>query len=595
MKNIVSKLLLTGLVCSCFASCSNESIEDMGGKKVEDFKGLTQFSAEGPATRTAGKYVANTSVESGHVKFWWTVGDKIWVNTTSGTDFEKNDKDDISAQTETSNFYFTKNLTAESYKVKYTGTVSDNSNEVVFAKKQQQNAPNNADLIGKYGDCGIATATKKSNLKYTFDLSHKAGYLVLTPYSSVHKFDTSVGVRAVYVRANENLTGTYTMDDAGNLTKTAAVDGGKEIVWYYKQDVDGYDKIGKEIEKDFLKIPYASKPDAATNGIIIVLPPGEYTNLSVEYLLVDVLSGCKGYYKKSYKGKVKVEAGKPHNIAEDIKLYEYDKNQYYTWDAAEGQYFWKGNEDKQILIPGDLGYFLTREEGFPDPTSTTDPRAYNRSKGGATTVEGNAANRTAANAMNVNEALWLAQKGEPMWDKTKLFTITYPGEKCHLYNGGVWFKTLKKIATDVSKSVEDLKTAAPNGLDYRTKTVSNDPMSFTNVTKFGRPAKANTNADYMFLPCTGSYNFVHDRGTLSREIPSPFFGQLGGFWTSSSEAGGANKLSNAYTLQFTCTQDDDTKELSDFKVGVLRGIKYEGYPILFDNMGVSGPGKFRIK
>lgn len=268
MKNIVSKLLVTGLVCACFASCSTESIEEVGGKKAEDYKGMTCFSDEGPATRTAGKYVAQSSTEPAHVAFLWTQGDKIWVNTTGGTTFEKNDKDDISGQVAASNFYFTKNLTAESYKVRYTGTVSDKADEVVFAAKQKQTAPNAADLIGQYGDCGIATATKNANQQYSFNLAHKAGYLVLTPYSSVHNFASSVGVRAVYVTANEGLTGTYTMAADGKLTKKT--EEGKQIVWYYQQDVAGHDNIDEEDGKPCLPIPATS--DASKNGIIIVLP-----------------------------------------------------------------------------------------------------------------------------------------------------------------------------------------------------------------------------------------------------------------------------------------------------------------------------------
>lgn len=592
MKNITSKFLFTGLACSLLLACSNDSIEETGGKQTKETAGMTQFSAAGPATRTAAKYDPNTSEGKGYVKYFWTEGDKIWVNTTGGTEFKPNKEADIKGQTEVSNFYFDQNLTDESYKVRYTGTVSGNADEVVFAAKQKQIDANSADLIGEYGDCGIATATKTANNKYTFDLDHKAGYLVLNPYSSHHNFDVSVGVRAVYITADQNLTGTYTMDADGKLTKkAAAADGGKQIVWYCKDDVDGYDQIGNEPFKTHFRI--FNSPDADKNGIIIVLPPGEYTNFTIEYLLIDWLSEGKGYYKKTYK-KIDVKAGQPHYIAENIKLYEYDKDQYYTWDAGIGEFFWKGHDKKQILIPGDLGFYPTREEGFPDPNDATDSRAYNRTKGGTNTVDGNKAERSAAAAVNVNEALWLAQKGEPMWDKKKMFAITYHCNICHLYNGGVWFKTLKKIATDAGKSEEDLKTAAPNGKDYRTEAVTNDPYPLSDVRKFGRPAKANTNADYMFLPCTGSYNFVHENGVLNIpcEIPSPFFGMFGGFWTSSADAA---KQINAYTLQFTSTQDPVTKELEDFQVGVLRGRKYEGYPLLFNDMGVSSPGKFRIK
>lgn len=584
MKNIVSKLLFTGLVYACFASCSTDSIEEMGGKKVVDYNSMTCFSDEGPATRTAGKYVPQSSTSPAHVTFLWTQGDKIWVNTTGGTTFEKNDKDDISKQVATSNFYFTKNLTAESYKVRYTGTVSDKADEIVFAAKQKQTAPNSADLIGQYGDCGIATATKNANQKYSFNLAHKAGYLVLTPYSSVHHFDSSVGVRAVYVTANEGLTGTYTMAADGKLTKKT--EEGKQIVWYYQQDVAGHDNIDEEDGKPFLPIPAAS--DASKNGIIIVLPPGEYTNLSIEYLLVDFLSGGKGYYKKSYKGTVKVEAGKPHYIAENIKLYEYDKNQYYTWDAATDEYFWKGHEDRQPILPGDVISY--REDGFPDPIGTTDARSYNHSQGHTTTVDGNKALKSAADAMNVNEALWLVKKGSPMWDKTKLYAITCRDNVCHLFNTGVWFKTLKKIAADEGKTLEALKATAPNGTDYRVDPAA--PEVNVDITSFGRPAKANTNADYMFLPCTGFYAFKHTQGASAQletpyKIAAPLIGATAMYWTSSAAA---RSSEGAYALSIF-----STAMLDEYTVSVINTTKYSGHPILFDNMGVNGPGKFRIK
>jgi len=584
MKNIVSKLLFTGLVCACFASCSTDSIEEVGGKKVVDYQSMTCFSDEEAATRTAGKYVTQPSTSPAHVAFLWTQGDKIWVNTTGGTTFEKNDKDDISGKVATSNFYFTKNLTAESYNVRYTGTVSDKADEVVFAAKQKQTAPNSADLIGQYGDCGIATATKNANQQYSFNLAHKAGYLVLTPYSSVHHFDSSVGVRAVYVTANEGLTGTYTMAADGKLTKKT--EEGKQIVWYYQQDVAGHDNIDEEDGKPCLPIPATS--DASKNGIIIVLPPGEYTNLSIEYLLVDPLSGGKGYYKKSYKGTVKVEAGKPHHIAENIKLYEYDKNQYYTWDAASGEYFWKGHEARQPILPGDVISY--REDGFPDPTGTTDTRSYNHSQGHTTTVDGNKALKSAAAAMNVNEALWLVEKGSPMWDKTKLYAITYRGNVCHLFNTGVWFKTLKKIAADEGKTLEDLKAAAPNGTDYRHDLAA--PEVNKKIMSFGRRTKANTNADYMFLPCTGFYAFIHTQGASAQletpyKIAAPLIGATAMYWTSSAAA---RSSEGAYALSISSSADSN-----EYTVSVINTTKYSGHPILFDNMGVNSPGKFRIK
>ena len=89
---------------------------------------------------------------------------------------------------ERTKFFFNENLSANTYNVRYTGSKSTKADEVVFAKVQIQDAPNDARKIGEYGDCGVAVATKTADRKYTFNLTHKASYLVLNPL----QFSTSV-------------------------------------------------------------------------------------------------------------------------------------------------------------------------------------------------------------------------------------------------------------------------------------------------------------------------------------------------------------------------------------------------------------------
>ena len=85
---------------------------------------------------------------------------------------------------------------------------------MTFAETQIQTAPNDASNIGKYGDCGVAVATKNAQGKYQFTLQHKAAYMVLSPYST-YGFSSSVGVVAVYVTASKPISGKFAFDDNG--------------------------------------------------------------------------------------------------------------------------------------------------------------------------------------------------------------------------------------------------------------------------------------------------------------------------------------------------------------------------------------------
>ena len=427
MNKLITKLFFATIAMAGFTACSQDLTEEQKKNTKENPKHLTEFFATNSAkTRTGAKYVTIPSGLDG-LLFYWNSGDQIWIDKNNDGTFVKNDGSDIQSgsKLEDANFFFNDQLNATSYKVRYTGNNSSAANEVTFAETQIQTAPNDASNIGKYGDCGVAVATKNGQGKYQFTLQHKAAYLVLSPYST-YGFASSVGVVAVYVTASKPISGKFAFDDNGvGEAKTGAKN---TIAWFYKQELLGREHISSSNsnfrdQQNMLPLPTAA--DVTQNGIIITMPAGTYEDLTIEYGLIDTATGGYGYYKQTFKNKTLV-AGENRVLSRDIKLdTEFDPNEYYAWDAVQDAYYWKGAPNKLRV-----GRNMPSEStGYA--TSSADPRFQNETPGGSTTsVADNTATRGGVSALNYNEALWMVQKGAAKWDEWKMYVMNK-----HLYNG----------------------------------------------------------------------------------------------------------------------------------------------------------------
>ena len=220
-------LVLHVVALFALAGCSNDDItQDKGTQESEDLTGMTEFAVkETPAptsTRTMGIYSGSG------IDFYWTSGDKLWINNPTATPaLVESKKDNISKllaegdgkKTPTAKFYFLGTYTAPSYKVRYTGNGNTMSDKVTIKSVQNQETPNDGSHIGTDGDCGTATATR-NDARYDFTLSHKASYLTFTPYYS-HGFTKDVKVTQIKVTADKPMAGTYKFDDAGIQTNNA--------------------------------------------------------------------------------------------------------------------------------------------------------------------------------------------------------------------------------------------------------------------------------------------------------------------------------------------------------------------------------------
>ena len=204
-------------------------------------------------------------------------------------------------------------------------------------------------------------------------------------------------------------------------------------------------------------------------------------------------------------------AGTNTPVRTNLQVKEYPGDDYYTWDAQVGQHYWKGYEYEQPTTS--TSYYSGNN--YPHEY---DPRYYRMDYKTIPAPSLPFANNSAKDCPNINEYVWYLEKGDPHWDGKTLWATMG-----HLYTGGMWFKHQSVIASEQIpvKSISDLKTAAPDGTDYRILSWSSSYHVRTSIQK-RRPEKIN---DYFFLPAFGEYfegNFM-------------FCGSFGRYWSNTPE------------------------------------------------------------
>lgn len=495
------------------ASCSNDDMapENDGKQNVEQDEvpaGMTEFAVEDGTTRTMGVYTGSG------IDFYWTQGDKLWINNAAS--LIQSSKDNIKGKAATAKFYFSGQYHAASYPVRYTGNGNTVGNKVTIKSEQKQVTPNDGSHIGTDGDCGTAIA-KKNGGRYSFTLSHKASYITFIPYYS-HEFADDVKVTKIKVTADEILAGEFNFDNngigqprstSGNPKKSTPGDPRKSITLTLKNGVtDGF------------SIP--KQPDYTKNAAIMVLAPGTYNNFTVEYSLYDQATKVSGTVSKNY-GTLTFQPGRNKKVVADLPVPHYSSDIYYMWDAT--QHAWKGFEKFQPILTGGINNHY--------PTSDSDPRWFNPI--GFPT----SASHSAAKCPNANELLWYARHGDPHWDPS-IWSIMK-----HLYSGGMWLKKLAVIAKDNNKTMQQLKAAAPGGTNYMINYPS-DPKIYdkyktdNKVITVDKPANS---SNYIFLPTYGYY--LTGTGKLS------FVGQRGYYWSSTPRPDGNLNAYNLYVERGT--------------------------------------------
>ena len=476
--NILSLLAIAGLLT--FAGCASDDTANKDNDQEPGTEGLTSFVEEDNSTRTTAEY------DGSGLNFYWTEGDRLWVNTGTAlapalTQDSKNNISNLLVPNPTTpigvkraakaSFAFAGTYTASSYPVRYTGKGNADGNKVKIKAAQSQTIPNDASHIGEDGDFGVALAQKQSDNKYHFILDHKAAYVTFMPYTTQSWGPNAViqKIRVYTGNTADALAGTFDLADDGTLSNAAGTSNSVELT-----------------------VPDFSIPGAfshTANGATMVVNPGTYNNVSIEFTLHDQVSNVTSTITKTYPSAA-FAAGKNKKVKINLQIKEPFQGLYYMWDAAVGQHYWAGHLDA---------------DGKPDnkdnyPQTSTDPRWYRVD----TSTPCPPASRSAKDCPNVNECVWYCKQGDPHWDDQTLWTLYG-----HLYKGGIW---LKKKA-----NIPGFTASNYNGTDYRIGNISNMNYSVTQ----GKPSNPN---DYFYLPALGRY---YGAGVLPFEI-----GVRGYYWTS---------------------------------------------------------------
>ena len=467
-----------------------ENIADTDGKKGDEnlnSQSTTTFVGGTEKTRTS----LNMTYPGGtQVNYFWEPGDKIW--TADGVSGEA----DITATAPTAKFKLPKIYTSSTITVYYPGNNATSYNEVVIPKDQYQRRGNSTQTLGDNGDCGTATAQKRADGSYQFNLDHKATVLCFLPYThnNYDKGDHYVPrVISIKVTSEDNIAGSYT------LTPSGLTGSGTEK------------SIKLSLDWDASKLS-PNTPNQALNAAYMVIAPGTHT-LKVEYTLKAWTNQSSTYIYGVVTKTINTHNYLPnmvYPIEVDLTLKDFSdkKDQFYMWDAKYNYWYNAATGTQYDNIPV---YDGDSRNNYP--SGYLDERIFNMST--------TAAVNSCKDCPTFAALTWYAYAGDPHFDDTTPWF--YNGYMCI---GGAWFKKWNYItATDANGNTKS--TTVP----YNNYPQDQDQSSYPQpAMKRGQPAGALwdykngelASSEYFYLPYLG---YINSSAKYINSI-------LGCYWTS---------------------------------------------------------------
>ena len=445
-------------------------------------------STDGASLSKQGVPLTRTSIVhtngAGATAFWST-GDKIWVEDNAGV-FHQSNAGTLNANKSRGTFELTTGTYNNGCQVNYVGNSSD-ANKVTIASAQTQILPNDFSHAGESGDCGVATASG-SGQAFSFSLAHKAAYLCIYPRCENVDLGKNIYLKKITIESNNTIAGTYDFSSAG-LAASPSSNASNSIV--LTTGTGNGVKLNNTLTEQ-------------SNSFYVVIAPGTH-QLTMKYTLFDPATNVSGEMEKTVN--IAASVNSMTDITANLTPTNYN-NEYYTWDAAVGQHYWKGYEWNNANAflrqqPTVSGTANAAYAPLDSPESVSNPRGYRDDTGHARPYPD--ANRSAKDDPNINECLWYCLNGDPHWDGETLWSTMG-----HLYAGGMWF--LKK-----NKIVGFSSTIAPDGQDYR---YHYERKENTNIPQ----TKPSNTADYFYLPAFGFY----ESGLLY------YVGQNANYWSRSA-------------------------------------------------------------
>ena len=355
-----------------------------------------------------------------------------------------------------------KHLTNESYKIRY-GYNSyhiQNNSVVAIQTNQYQKNPGKATRLAYYGDYATATA-EDNGLYYDFVLNHRSAYITFMPYAGTgasHDALAQCKLWKVRISSDQSMAGVnFPVNDDGFNVQTWPTSGNKYIDLFCQGDGSA------PSTSSTLNYNIATSEAAAkTNGAIMVLAPGTYTNLTVEYYVYDKVVNNLHVFTRKLPSPLTLKPGKNLPIFTELKCKDYT-TEYFTnyhmwganavyWNTGIGGPYHNWQPSGNNMDSGTPSYVIPQ---------VGQQRYFSK-------VNGNAAGDVDAPAGSLDRDaptanLMEAYATQPhYWDDEP---FTYDG---HLFSGRMWFLKKSFIANLYGMSESDLSTV--NGSTKPTKT-----------------------------------------------------------------------------------------------------------------------------
>lgn len=466
-------------------------------------------------------------------------------------------------------------LTKDSYKVRYGYNTASNynnntNNYITIAHAQYQPSPGKAMHLAQYGDYATATA-EDNGLYYDFVLKHHNAFITFMPYAGAGaSHDALAQCKLWRVRiSSDQMMGntTFYVDDNGLKTDNWPTGGTKYIDLYCSENssLSASSTLNYNIA--------ASQTAAKTNGAIMVLAPGTYTNVKVEYYVYDRVVGTITVFEREFP-TLKLNPGKNLpmytnlSVTDDFTNYF---NNYHMWGAMD--YYWNN------LFPASHDWTPNGiNQQTPYPTSG-QTRYYNNVHGKDKGADDAPAGSVTAGSPTINMYSWYVLQGNPRWDPTP---FTYDG---HLFSGRMWFMKASVIGSAYGKSVAQMSAAAQDGTDYSAK--GDRGYYYTNASPWSAIAPAQRSNFFFILPL----GYYDNQGRLMMsgvQGSSGYFGngddRSNNYW-SSTAGYYRDGISDTYSkdhafymgIYFTYSDYRITGGAAYFTGDVDRGYRYYGY------------------
>lgn len=454
---------------------------------------------------------------SGSGKFFWTVGDNIWIDNGG---LLSSTSSNITGKTAKATFGFSGSFTALNYPVYYTGNSSTAGDRVVITTAQTQTLPNDFSHLGQSGDCGTTSAYKVSAGSYKFQLVHKAAYLCFTPREEDAALGQNIYLTKIVITSKDDIAGTYAFSASGLSSTPIGGTGSKTITLTTKGS--GAYANGFPLTNTSTSI--------ATNGAYVVIAPGPH-ELLIKYYLYDPVTGVEGFLYKNVVKDFKVNT--VTDITANLKTVKVELDRYSTWDAKK--HFWYGYENVQPKKNG--------ETANPNIVHPDDREGHSGYSGHAI--------YNCKKCPNANEMFWYVRQGDPQWDNDAIFSFND-----HLYKGGCWMLKRSYIAGFRSDK-------APDGNDYTNVYTGGD------VTVMAWGSVSVSDDKYFLLPGVGKY----ERSGAVAELR--WIGENALFWSSSSSNFSTNTAGHLRILQCPGGHEVYFSPSADVE-GIGMGVSYIG-------------------